>query len=422
MQPPGQVAEPIPLFSPDEQVFTVAELAAELRELVEESFESIWVEGEISNFKRPASGHCYFTLKDSDAQLRCVMWRSTAAALRFRPEDGMLVRVRARVSVYEARGDLQLVTLAMRPAGDGGLQAAFEAMKRRLAAEGLFDTGRKRALPVFPAVVGVVTSGSGAALQDVLSVLARRCPLLKVVICPVQVQGMGAAEEIAGAVAAFNRLPIGDAQRPDVLIVGRGGGSIEDLWAFNEEVVARAVFASGIPVVSAVGHETDFSIADFVADVRAATPSMAAEIVAPDCRNLEEALLRAQDKLRLATVARTRALRQQIAALVDSHRFQSPRQRILHAGQRLDHLIERMDACVNRRLERDRQRLASLQGRLADLHPLRPLTLGFAHVTRAGRTITDAARLNPGESIALRFRDGGVTATVDEIRPDDEKD
>lgn len=270
------------LFFNDKQsdgraVYTVSRLNQEVRLLLENVYPLIWVEGEISNLSRPSSGHYYFSLKDQEAQVRCAMFRNTAIRLRFQPKDGMQVLVRARVGLYPARGEFQLIIEHMEDAGDGRLRRAFEELKHKLQREGLFDAARKRPLPVPPRRLGIVTSPTGAAIHDVLTVLRRRFPLLPVLIYPVQVQGEGAAEQIAAAIRLAN-----ERKEVDLLLVTRGGGSLEDLWAFNEEVVARAIYASEIPVVSAVGHEVDVTIADLVADQRAPTPSAAAEMISPD--------------------------------------------------------------------------------------------------------------------------------------------
>ena len=243
----------------DSQVISVSTFAGQVRSSIEAQFGRVWIEGEISNFKQYSSGHCYFTLKDHDAQIRCVMWRNTARALYFTPTDGMLVKLYGKASFYEKRGDFQVVASAMRHAGEGSLQQAFEALKQKLNAEGLFDETHKKPKPLIPARIGVITSGSGAAIQDILSIIGRRFPLTEVLICPVLVQGAGSAKSICEAIEAFNQVPDDDELRVDVLIVGRGGGSLEDLWSFNEETVARAIFASDIPVISAVGNETDFT-------------------------------------------------------------------------------------------------------------------------------------------------------------------
>jgi len=267
---------PIP-SSDDRDIYSVGRLNAEARGLLEGAFPLIWVQGELSNVSRPSSGHLYFTLKDANAQVRCAMFRGNNRFLKFRPADGAQVVVRASLSLYEARGDYQLIVQSMEEAGDGALQRAFEALKQKLAAEGLFEAAHKRALPTLPKRIGVITSPTGAAIRDILSVLKRRFPAIPVLIYPVAVQGQAAGAEIAAMIRRA------DMRRDcDVLIIARGGGSLEDLWAFNEEIVARAIFDCSIPTVSGVGHEVDFTIADFVADQRAPTPSVAAEMVSPD--------------------------------------------------------------------------------------------------------------------------------------------
>ncbi|MBY0437483.1 MAG: exodeoxyribonuclease VII large subunit, partial [Burkholderiales bacterium] len=272
-------------LSPRSEILTVAELNRAAREAIEQALPSTWVAGEISNFRRYDSGHCYFVLKDAQAQVRCVMFRHRASLLGWQPSDGSEVELRGVPSLYEARGDFQLNVETMRRAGRGALFAAFEKLKAMLSAEGLFDPARKRPLPAFPRTIGIVTSTSAAALRDMLTTLRRRAPGLRVIVYPTLVQGEGAGRQVARAIATA-----GERAECEVLIVGRGGGSIEDLWSFNEEAVARAIAASPIPTVSAVGHETDFTIADFVADVRAATPTAAAVLVAPDAARLQEQL------------------------------------------------------------------------------------------------------------------------------------
>ena len=266
-----------PDYMPQREVFSVARLNREARAILEGHFPLIWVEGELSNLARPSSGHLYFSLKDEQAQVRCAMFKPRNQLLGFKPDNGMQVLARARVSLYEGRGEFQLIIEHMEEAGDGALRRAFEQLKSKLAAEGLFDAAHKKPLPVLPRRIGVVTSPTGAAIRDILSVLKRRFPAIPVLVYPVPVQGQGAAEKIAGAI----RLAAQHGEC-DVLIISRGGGSLEDLWAFNEEVVARAIYDCALPVVSGVGHEIDFTIADFVADHRAATPSAAAEMVSPD--------------------------------------------------------------------------------------------------------------------------------------------
>lgn len=393
-------------------VLSVSDLAGGVRDLLETEYGDVWVEGELSNVRRPASGHCYFTLKDAEAQMRGVLWRSAVARLFFEPRDGMLVRVRGGVSLYPPRGEVQLVARLMAMAGEGALQQAFEALKQQLAAEGLFDAAHKKPLPKYPEAIGVITSGTGAALHDIHSILERRFPQARLLVCPVRVQGAGAAEMVADAIEAFNALPAGDPLRPEVLIVGRGGGSLEDLWAFNEEVVARALFASGIPTISAVGHETDVSIADFVADVRAATPSMAAELAVPN-RTEIDAYVRGLSGFLTDHLSRRLAdHRQQIRYLTDSHAFHRPRQRLDLFHQRLDDATRRLHEAMPRRQERQQQHLATLHDRLRLLDPQRPLAQGYVRVERDGRSVRSQADLAVGDTVQLVFHDGERVAEV----------
>ena len=386
----------------ERDVFTVSRLTHALQTLLDGRFGDIWVEGEISNFKRHSSGHCYFTLKDAQAQLRAVLFRGNARHVAFRPQDGMLVQVYGSPSIYAARGDLQIVVRGMKLAGEGTLQKAFELLKRKLAGEGLFDREHKRLLPRFPRRLGIVTSGTGAALQDILTIIERRFPCVSVTVCPVQVQGMGAAEAIAGAIDTFGRHEDGF----DVLIVGRGGGSLEDLWAFNEEIVARAIFASKVPVISAVGHETDTSIADFVADRRAATPSMAAELAVPDRRELLASLHDRQAVLTLNLKRRLERCRRQIHHMVSTHGFKRPADRIRYHAQRLDGLLEQLQRCSRRSLESRRARVRGFGDRLDLLSPELPLRRGYVLVERGGRIVRRAGEISEGDPLTLRFVDG----------------
>ncbi len=361
-------------------IYTISRLNREVKSVLEGSFPLLWVEGEISNFAQPASGHWYFSLKDEAAQVRCAMFRNRNRQVGFQPESGMQVLIRARIGLYEARGEFQIIAEHMEEAGDGALRRAFEALKHRLAAEGLFDAARKRPLPARPRRVGVVTSPSGAAIHDILTTLRRRFPALPVVIYPVPVQGEGAAEQIAEMLALAGRRA-----DCDVLILARGGGSLEDLWAFNEEVVARAIHACPLPVVSGIGHEVDVTIADFVADQRAATPTAAAELISPD----QQALRRRAAQLRQGLLA---AMGRQLQA--NTRRLQWLHQRLVHPGRRLETAWQRLDELARRRhnawahLQRHRrQRLASLATRLQQASPARAL----AH--RASRCQTLATRL-----------------------------
>jgi exodeoxyribonuclease VII large subunit len=401
----------------DDAILSVTELTEGLSSLVETHYDDVWVEGELSDFTRAASGHCYFTLKDEDAQIRCVLWKYRTQYVYFEPEEGMQVRVNGHASVYERRGDLQIIAQTMREAGQGAKQQAYEALKRKLQSEGLFDADRKQALPSFPDTIGVVTSGEGAALHDIRSVLARRFPPAEVVLCPVPVQGLDAPPAIADAVSAFNDLAPDDPQAPDLLIVGRGGGSTEDLWAFNEEVVARALAASSIPVVSAVGHESDVSIADFVADERAATPSMAAEIAVPDRRDVAARIRELHGRLQDHVRRRVRDGRQRVDALVSSRAFHAPVRHLERRQQQLDALVDRLERSGERLTEQARARLSRLRDRLRAADPEQPLRRGYAYPTRDGSPVGSAGALAPTDRVRLRFLDG--TRTL-EVLPDDD--
>ena len=368
-----------------DQVYSVSEITAAIKEQLELSFPSLWVEGEISNFRVPSSGHFYFTLKDARSQIRGVMFRSRNAGLLFVPEDGLQVICRASLSVYPPRGDYQLIVEWMEPRGRGALQLAFEALKRRLASEGLFDEERKRPLPFLPAVVGLVTSPTGAAVRDVLKVLWRRHPNVAVRFCPVRVQGEGAAAEIAEAIRMLNR-----DGRADVIIVGRGGGSLEDLWAFNEEAVARAVADSRIPVVSAVGHEIDFTIADFVADLRAPTPSAAAELVVPEQAALRNVIGSLDERLWSLAVKDVAERRARLAAL--HGRLQHPGRRVQEGFLRLDELTERMRVAARRSLGQARGAVAGLRQGLIWAGPARQVEAGRSRLDALRRDLDRAAR------------------------------
>lgn len=387
-------------------VHTVTELTHALKDTVESTFGDVTVEGELSNFKRAASGHCYFTIKDDDAQLRCVMWRYHTRHIYFTPEDGQQVRCTGEATVYPARGQLQLMATSMRQAGHGAQQAAYERLKRTLKAEGLFAADRKRPLPAFPSRVGVITSGDGAAIEDIRTVLARRYPLADVVLRPVPVQGIDAPQAIADAIGAFSALPAAHPQRPDVLIVGRGGGSAEDLWAFNDEQVARQLAACTIPTISAVGHETDTSITDFVADRQAATPSMAAEIAVPDQQALRSRIRTLHDRLRSPLAERLRRHRRTVERLRNARALHTPRYQLDQHRQHLDHVIERLTRSMAARVDRLRTRAETAQQRLQSANPRRPMQQGFALVTQNGTPVTSASDLNDDQPVVLRFQDG----------------
>ena len=413
----------LPLMPPnttssDDPILSVTELTRGLNDLVEEHYDDVWVEGELSDFTRAASGHCYFTLKDEDAQIRCVMWKHLTQYVYFEPEEGMQVRVNGHASVYERRGDLQIMAQAMREAGKGAQQKAFEQLKQKLREEGLFDADRKKPLPLFPETIGVVTSGQGAAIHDIRTGLKRRFPPAEIVLCPVKVQGLDAPQAVAEAVTAFNDLSSSDAQSPDVLIVGRGGGSTEDLWAFNEEVVARAIAASDLPVVSAVGHESDITIADLVADERAATPSTAAELVVPDQRDLTEQVRGLHDRLRTRMMRQLQNARQRVDALVNSRAFHAPVRRLEQQRQHLDTLVDRLQRSGDHLVDQARTRLDRLHDRLEALDPEQPLRRGYVHLTRNETPIRAAESLKEGDHVRLHFQDGHRDA---EVLPNDDE-
>jgi exodeoxyribonuclease VII large subunit len=345
---------------PERKVWTVSELNGRIRQLLSASLSNLWIEGEISNLRHAQSGHFYFTLKDETSQIRCVCFRQSAIRLRFQPEDGLHARVRGSVSVYEARGEYQVYVEHLEPVGLGALQLAFEQLKRKLDAEGLFDPARKKALPLLPRRIGVVTSPKAAALRDILRVLRRRFPNARVLLYPVRVQGEGAAEDIARALRFFTARAAAD-----VIILARGGGSLEDLWPFNEENVARAIAASAIPVVSAVGHETDFTIADFVADLRASTPSAAAEIVIREREALDRHILEHQrrlvDAMRYLILVQERALKD----LLSQPAFRRPEELLREYRQRADELASRMGDALQDRLAVLRERFTDARARMA---------------------------------------------------------
>ncbi len=418
--------------APDQRtrVYSVTEVTRLLRGLIEREFRSVCVEGEISNVRLPASGHCYFTVKDEAAQLRAVVWRSDRRAMPMAPRDGLRVRVWGDLTVYERDGSYQIVVRRLEEGGKGSLQAAFEALKRKLEAEGLFDPARKRPLPRLPQHIGIVTSPTGAAIRDILTVLTRRFPNLHVVLAPARVQGEGAGEEVAAAIDLLNaRGGI------DVIIAGRGGGSLEDLWCFNEEVVARAVARSAIPVISAVGHETDFSICDFVADLRAPTPSAAAELVVGRKEEFTAALAQ-------ASRAMTRGLRQawlearhRFTTAAGSYVFREPgnaarvyRQRIerlamqarhllegglREAQQRTDDLTLRLEHAMRLKTTLRSERLRGLERQLAAYNPLGVLQRGYSIARRAdGRIIRSSTEVTVGETVTTRLARGEFTSEV----------
>ena len=437
----------------ERQIFQVSELAEVLRGLIEDGLPRLWVQGEVSNFSRPASGHWYFTLKDGQAQIRCAMFRNANFGIRPQPRDGDQVLVRGQVTLYAARGDLQLICEHLEPAGEGALLAAFERLKKKLAAEGLFDEARKRPLPSLPRHIGVVTSATGAAVQDIRATLARRWPLATVWLHPVPVQGGEAPPAI---VRALRELPT---QAPvEVILLARGGGSLEDLWAFNDEAVVRAVRACAVPVVCGVGHEVDFTLADFAADLRAPTPTAAAERATPDIADWREHLLDLQDRLRAGADDLLEARRERLAQWSGRLGGLHPGRRMHERTQRLDELSERLGhqgaqlllrgeqrlsglrlrlvnaspgsrlpllqsrlaqvqqrllGAIQGRLHREASELAAAAARLTALSPVAVLARGYAIATTAdGRIATEATALAPGSALTVRLARGSVATTV----------
>jgi len=350
------------------EIYSVSQLNSAARRLLEGNFPLIWIEGELSNVARPASGHIYFSLKDASAQVRCAMFRNRNALINFTPENGTQVLVRARLSLYEARGDYQLIVEHMEEAGDGALRRAFEALKSRLSKEGLFDSENKQLFPSLPKAIGIVTSPTGAAVRDIISVLQRRFPLIPVIIYPTPVQGEGAAEKIAAAInIAAKRKDCG------VLIVARGGGSLEDLWAFNEEIVARAIHACTLPVISGIGHEVDFTIADFVADVRAPTPSGAAELASPEQSEWQQTLQQFSSRLHTLTQQYINAQQQRLQWLTKRLQQCHPGQQLQQQNQRIDELDQRLQRVLKTSLKHRHMQLRELQARLQQHQPIQQI-------------------------------------------------
>jgi len=405
---------------------TVSQLTNSIRIALESRFVSVWVEGEISNFKDHSSGHWYFTLKDENAQLRAKCFRSTNTRIRFRPANGLKVRARGKLSVYAPRGEYELVVDALDPVGAGALRIAFEQLRDRLQKEGLFAKELKRPLPVFPRRVGIVTSPTGAAIRDILNVISRRTRTVHVLFSPAKVQGESAGPDIARAIRWINlyqeqALREGrDADLVDVLIVGRGGGSTEDLWAFNQEEVARAIRQSAIPVISAVGHETDFTIADFAADVRAATPSAAAEIVAAREDQICSALNNMGRQLVRLTRFQIVNLRARVQEQALSHAFDEVKSRLAKARARLDSATNACDVIIDAKVQDGRERLALAAASLDALSPLGVLQRGYAIAQDAsGKLVRDASAVSPGDELTVRLAKGKLGTRIERIEVTD---
>ena len=395
-------------LAPERKIWSVTELTARIRDLLTRNFTDIWVQGEISNSHEAQSGHFYFTLKDAKAQVRCVCFKSQVRLFKFHPEDGLHVTLRGSISVYEPRGEYQIYVEHLEPVGLGALQLAFEQLKRKLEAEGLFDPARKKPLPLLPQRIGLVTSPRGAAVRDIVRILRRRFPNVRITLYPVRVQGEGAAAEIAGALAYFNRQKLAD-----VLILARGGGSLEDLQAFNEESVARAIAASRIPVIPGVGHETDFTIADFVADMRASTPSAAAELVVQTRRefdrHISELLQTLAQRLRYLLLARKHRLQ----ALATHRAFRRPIELLRKVRQLADELTSELGVRAERLLRVKRERLERLRVQLEERSPLRVLERGYAIAyDAAGNVVRSADQVAVGDELSLQFARGRLTTEV----------
>jgi len=393
-------------------VYSVAELTREIKVLLETTIPVVWVEGEISNLKFHSSGHLYFSLKDRDSQISAVMWRSRNAGLFFTPEDGMKVLAMGRVTVYEKRGYYQFDVIKMKPAGIGELQLAFEQLKNRLRQEGLFDEELKQPIPLYPEKIGIVTSPTGAAIQDLLNILNRRFPGVEIILKPVRVQGEGAAREIASAIDEFNEYG-----NVDLLIVGRGGGSLEDLWAFNEEIVARAIFQSRIPVISAVGHEVDFSISDFVADLRAPTPSAAAELAVPDREELLSRIVQYRKAIVETSLNSIQYQRDRLNRLVESYAFLKTPDLVRQYQQRLDELNHTMQRSLLHWLELLSRRLTNLSQRLNALAPESILKRGYSICfrDRDKKIVSEARLLKPNDGITVQFYKGNISGKVEKV-------
>ena len=449
-------------FAPERRILKVSELSRRIREKLEAEFADVWVEGEVSNFRRAPSGHLYFTLKDAAAQVRCVCFRQQTRYWKFQPEDGLQVIARGRISVYEPRGEFQLYVELLEPQGVGALQLAFEQLKQRLAAEGLFDPARKKPLPRLPRRIGIITSPRGAVIQDMVRILERRHKNLHLLLYPVRVQGEGAAEEIVEALRCFH-LPPPRGVPVDVVILARGGGSLEDLWAFNEEKLARAIAASRIPVISAVGHETDFTIADFIADLRAPTPSAAAELVIETQEQLEHQIAGCEEALRREVRYQLLRRRQELTEWMAHRGFQNLRAVVAQMAQRSDEVAARLAeaARASLRLKRrawetpqgflqhfdlrgrqerarlrwnrqraelghrihlllagQRARLDPLAAKLDQLSPRRILERGYAIVfDAAGNVMRNAAQVSAGQAVTAQLAEGRLMARVEKVIP-----
>jgi exodeoxyribonuclease VII large subunit len=393
------------------KILSVSDVNKAVKSTLENGFKLLWIKGEISNFKPHSSGHFYFSLKDSKAQISAVMFKGFNQGLKFRPQDGLEVIVRGKITVYEPRGNYQIFCELMEPVGAGALQLAFEQLKKKLELEGLFKAERKRAIPMLPKHVAVVTSPTGAAIRDILNVLGRRFKGLRVTVVPAVVQGDSAPNSICAALALAQKLP-----DIDVMIVGRGGGSIEDLWGFNDERVARAISSCRVPIISGVGHEIDFTIADFVADMRAPTPSAAAELVCKNAAEICEQICVKQRRLIRAFAHHVQIHKQRVFQL--SKRLVDPKRRLQDLALRCDELTERLQSALLRRFERLQMKVENLKSLLESLSPRHVVKRGYSMVMKDGELVKASAQLKAGDVIEIEFAQGKAVAKIQEILQD----
>lgn len=397
-------------MNPAKHVYTVSELTREARMLLESAFPSVWVEGEISNFTSHSSGHMYFSLKDEGAVLNCAIFKAENQLLKFIPKDGMKVLCNGRVSIYDKQGRYQLYVQSMEPKGLGALQLAFQQLKERLQKEGLFDPAHKKPIPFLPQRIGVVTSPTGAAIRDILNISRRRFQNIEIIINPVRVQGEDAASEIANAISEFNEYG-----KIDVIIVARGGGSLEDLWPFNEEIVARAIYNSKIPIISGVGHEVDFTISDFAADVRAPTPSAAAELVIPEKEKLISSMETSYRRLTNAFLHKINMLKENLRQLKDSYILKQPLNLVLQMKQRLDDLTHDLVIRTSHVIELNKEEFNTLAGKLGVLSPLAVLSRGYSITFKLpeGKAVKDTKQLRWGDRVETRLEKGKFISIVE---------
>lgn len=403
----------------EQRVFTVSQLTSLVKDALEARFPEVWVSGEISDLSQSHAGHIYFSLKDAKSQIRGVIWGAAAARLKFKPQDGLAVLCRGGIEVYAPRGSYQLIVRQIEPQGEGALQLAFRQLHAKLTQEGLFEARHKKRLPAFPRHVAVVTSPTGAAIRDFLEVVKRRWPGMRVTVIPARVQGVGATAELVRGIELAQVLQ----PAPDILVVTRGGGSLEDLWSFNEEPLVRAVFASRVPVVSAVGHEIDVTLCDLVADVRALTPTEAGELVTPSRDELLAGLRQAAERLAGALRRRAAQARQRLQGLAERRCFRRPYDRLHELTRRIDEWDARGEAAMRMRLRRAREQLAAGALRLESLSPLAVLTRGYSMTTRVGddAALTQASQVAPGEGLLTRLAEGHVWSRVERIATGDQE-